>query len=177
VRERAWLSQTLGTPIRAGRSWRALLLGALLTAVAVSVGAAWLVSTVVSTDAPGLSDPAQAAVELTEQRFAALASADAADLAQTVQEGSPAAASLDGQRQQLVAGELAYEGLQVRVVAAELVEREGAEATVVIDYTVSAHAIRKGDSVTSVPEYRQVVELRLSSADGGWRVTNARAAP
>ncbi|WP_084130577.1 RIO1 family regulatory kinase/ATPase [Demequina sp. NBRC 110055] len=181
--------------IREGRWWRARRFAARATVVAAAVAAAcWLTiavpplldgvvetasagtadsATVTEPGAP--SDPAIAAVDLTERRVAALAASDGAALRATVAGDGAVVDDVESTAALLAAGTLAYEGLTVDVAEATLVSRTDASATVDLTYTLSAHRRRDATATQAVAARDESVRIDLAWNGDAWRVVAARA--
>lgn len=119
--------------------------------------------------------PATAAVELTEQRFEALAAGDSDQLLATVDEGALAdeVAQLS---QALASGDVRYDGLEVVVGDVAVVAELPLSAVVHVGYDVSEHVVVTHAGEQRVAAHNQNVELELNW-DGAWTVQAARPIP
>lgn len=124
---------------------------------------------------PAPPDAGQAAAALTEQRFAALASADGDQLRATVSDG-PLAHEVQTLSRALSAREVRYAGLRAVVTTVEVLEQSADNAVVYVVYDVSEHTVITPGGEHVVAAHTQAVELDLIF-DDGWTVHAARPAP
>ena len=117
----------------------------------------------------------EAAAALTEQRFEALAKADADQLLATVGEGK-LADEVTALAAALVAGKVAYDGLEVVIAETEVVAKLPTSAVVHVAYDVSEHVVVTHGREEQVAAHTQRVELELTW-DGAWTVQAARPTP
>lgn len=174
---RAWRAWRAG---QRAASWTAMAAGAAVVVV-MAVGLVQRAAPLVAGDdevpvrhVRALHDHALAAVGLTHARFEALADADGPALMATTVPGSPAAERAEAEALALSDGEVEFSGLSVAVDAAETVAARHQEATVFVEYTVSAHQVRDGDRLFTYESYSQSVEMSLSRHADQWQVRQVR---
>lgn len=136
----------------------------------VAVGAQ--VGTVLVAQPGTMVTPADAAVELTEQRIEALAHGDPERLLATVGAG-PLEDEVSALAESLTSGQLSYEGLAVEVQDVDVLAELPESAVVRVSYDVSDHVVVTTQGEQRIAAHSQRVELDLGW-DGQWRVIRAR---
>lgn len=120
--------------------------------------------------------PVQGAEALVIARFAAIANGDGQALLATARPDSRAHGELLPLAEALDSGALLAEGLEVAVDSVEQLSFQGRSALVIVEYTLSAHAITDQAGTQRFDSYAQAVELDLRwLPEGGWLVDRARA--
>jgi hypothetical protein len=118
--------------------------------------------------------PEQAARDLTETRFAAIAAADADALRSTTAAGSMAREDVEPVAAALEAGGLRIEGLSLSVEDVRVVSAAGRRFSAVVTYAVSPHIVWNGSGQSAAAGYEQTVELDAVWSEAGWQVERAR---
>jgi len=126
--------------------------------------------------------PQEAARELTDARFSALAAGDGQGLLAGIADGSELAVQLGKQAEELDAGTLRFEGVGATIVNAEVMDAVApgdaagtSGAVVSVTYDVAAHTVWRNEERTAVAAHREVAHLELVRDGTTWRV--ARVLP
>jgi eukaryotic-like serine/threonine-protein kinase len=177
---------TLKTP--AGRPWRvrrAAIRSSLIAGIVVTVcGALAAIAAIVSAVMPGSVPldistfplPADAATELTIQRFEALATGDVDAFLATTVEGSEARLADRDLAEGLASGVVRFEGLEVEVTGVEVIETRDQTATVKVTYIVAAHQFWDGTLPTEIEAATASAQLVIAwNEETGWQVEQARS--
>ncbi|WP_061965472.1 protein kinase domain-containing protein [Demequina aurantiaca] len=122
-----------------------------------------------------------AARDLTNARFAALAEGDGAALIATGVPDTEVAAQLQVQASALTAGDLRFHGLSATVVAVEPSSAgDGGLPWVTVTYVVSEHSVWSRDPATGVEEvtdvsaHKEIARLELRQDGSTWRVARVQ---
>ncbi|WP_062073462.1 hypothetical protein [Demequina sediminicola] len=118
--------------------------------------------------------PGEAALRLTQERFDALATADASQLETLVVAGSGVAGTLATIGDDLREGNLRYDGLAVTLGDAAILSAGETTAEVSVTYEVSAHSVSRAGVREAIPGYVETAVLVLDRTPTGWKVSEVR---
>jgi hypothetical protein len=118
-----------------------------------------------------------AARQVMESKFSAIAAADAQALRATTVAGSPAHEEVEPVAVALEAGDLRVEGMDVVIEDVSVVSALGRRVVAQVTYSVSAHTVWDLNGETVAAASLQSVELDLLWSEAGWQVERVRAAP